>query len=274
MTKKFLISLYMLDLSSSVKISGLLPDSLNLDDILNRNKLADIAQTIYDTNPNLVAQLKTDASPVVVKWFGWRHPIHRLLSPTFPSRAQVSWTTAQALSNAGALTPKPIFVYTKRHKGIIHENIFITEGIHPHKTLRMLLKSDKKFAFFSKGSFGQTAITNLAISIARMHNAGIFHRDLTTGNFLVNNSGEVFIVDLNRAKIFHKLSPHHRLSDLAKINIKTNDESVKRLLEEHFFNIYKKETGIEFDWIAGYKEYQNVLLAGRRRKKQLRSLFR
>ncbi|MCH8067739.1 MAG: hypothetical protein IID16_00495 [Candidatus Marinimicrobia bacterium] len=267
-SKNFLISLYMLDLSSSVKISGLLPDSLNLDGILNRNKLADIAQTIYDTNPNLVAQLKTDTSPVVVKWFGWRHPIHRLLSPIFLSRAQVSWTTAQALLNASALTPKPIFVYTKRHKGIIHENIFITEAIHPHKTMRKFLKSDEKFTFF------QTAITNLAISIARMHNAGIFHRDLTTGNFLVNNSGEVFIVDLNRAKIFHKLSPHHRLSDLAKINIKTNDESVKRLLEELFFNIYKKETGIEFDWIAGYKEYQNVLLTGRRRKKQLRSLFR
>ena len=258
----------MLDLSTSNKAIGQLPSPLVLDDILNRELLSSMAEKIYDTEPNLVALLKTDKGPVVVKLFGWRHPLHYYLSPTFPSRAQASWETAQALINAGSRTPKPLFVYTRRVRGFIQENVYITQAIYPHQHLRSFLMSEGSIDIL------KTAIADLALSIARMHNTGIFHRDLTTGNFLVNKENKVFIVDLNRAQQLKKLSIHQRLTDLAKLYFKTREEALEEVLVYHFFEIYTDICGLNIDLITGYKEYRKSLLSHRELKKRLRRIVR
>lgn len=254
----------MFNFSTSVTTKGQLPKPLGIDDLLDRDTIVSRAEQIYDTNPNLLARLHSDQGPIVVKWFGWRHPVHYVLSPTFPSRSHASWTMAQSLKHAGARTPEPLFVYTRRQRGFIQENFFITQAIHPHTSLRLLLISGAPVALL------KTSIEDLAHSIARMHNRGIFHHDLTTGNFLVNKTGEVFIVDLNRARQLKTLSTRQRLKDLAKLNFKTRDTQLQRQLTHLFFDVYTENSRMRMKFLNGYFDYRKNLLKRKRIKKKLR----
>lgn len=201
--------------------------------------------------------------PVVIKWFGWRHPIHFYLSPLFPGRAWISWEMATALEKATTRTPRPLFVYSRRQKGFIHENFFITAGIHPHRKLRALLKSD------APAELMETAVTDLALSIARMHEGGIQHRDLTSGNFLVDDAGLVYLVDLNRARRLGHVSRRQRLTDLARISFAARDQKLHYQLARRFFQAYGAETDPVFNWEGGYWKYRKRRLRRRRLKKRL-----
>ena len=213
-----------------------------------------------------MAQLGTGKDTVVIKWFGWRSPIHYYLSPTFPGRAMTSWTIAQALLQVSARTPRPLFVYTRRHRGFIRENFFITANIVPHKTLRSFLTSD------AADTLKEAAVTDLALSIARMHGGGIFHRDLTTANFLVTANSEVYIVDLNRAHQLGRLSHRQRLFDLARLNFEATGPDREARLRRQFFQVYGRETAVTGDWETGYRRYRERLIGRRKWKARLRRL--
>ncbi|MFB0516524.1 MAG: lipopolysaccharide kinase InaA family protein [Candidatus Neomarinimicrobiota bacterium] len=225
-----------------------------------------MAQKIYDQDPNLVAQLDTHQGPVVIKWFGWRHKLHFYLSPLRPGRAWNSWQMARALEEAAARTPQPLFVYLRRCRGFIHENFYVTAAIHPHQKLRDFLQSN------APPQLMEQAVADLALSIARMHEGGIRHRDLTTGNCLVDDAGLVHLVDLNRARKRARPSRHQRLSDLARINFNARDQALTCRLAHRFFQVYSTETDPTIDWEGRYQKYRHRLLQRRGWKKRLRRL--
>lgn len=246
--------------------SGRLPDPLEPDDLLDRNKLEKRAVKIFDRRPNLVAEIESSIGPLVVKLFGWRSRIHYFLSPLMPSRAALSWRTACALQQAGARTPAPIAVLTDRCLGLIQANLFVCTAIRPHVTLRKFLKSGPEESVVVK------VFAGLALSLARMHNAGILHRDLTTGNFLVDPVGQVHIVDLNRARVLRRLTVRQRLNDLAKLNF-GHRYNENQALVTGFFTVYGSESAVAGDWEAGYRQARRKLQRYRRGKAALKRLF-
>lgn len=252
--------------ASSILVRGNLPEPLTLPDLSSRDSILSLAENVYKIRPNLVARLKAADGHVVIKWFGWRHPIHLPLSPTFASRAHASWTAAHALTDAGARTPEPLYAYTRRHGGFIRENFFISRAIHPHRRFRPLLRSDAPESLF------ETATDDLARSIARMHMSSVVHRDLTTANFLVDDNGHVFIVDLNRAKSGTEVTLRRRLADLAKVTFGSTDSNLTRHLRHLFFRVYEEECKTGLDLVYLYERYRNGLLFRRRLKKRLRRL--
>lgn len=237
-----------------------------MSDLSTRDSILSKAEQVYKTAPNLVARLDSNEGPIVIKWFGWRHPIHYLFSPTFASRADASWTMAHALMGARARTPEPLYVFSRRQGGFIRENFFITRAVYPHTRLRPLLLSDAPEALFN------TAIKDLARSIARMHEKAILHRDLTTANFLVNEAGEVFIVDLNRGRQMKKLTLYQRLTDLAKLTFRAADTGVTDRLSHIFFQVYEDEYKTGLDLVSLYRDYRRKFLGRRRLKRRLRRL--
>ncbi len=205
----------------------------------------------------------------MLKHFGWRSPIHFYLSPTFHGRAVTSWQIARRLQSLGARTPEPLYVYSRRNKGFIHENFFITSAIDPHQILRNFLldagiTADNKLA----------AIADLALSLARMHNGGIIHNDLTTANFLVDEREHVHIIDLNRAKVYRKPSMAMVKADLARLNFASTDDRLSEIVREKFFSVYGEEVGGGRNWVDAYVAARNKLIRVKARKAQLRSLIR
>lgn len=116
----------------------------------------------------------------------------------------------------------------------------------------------------------EKAISELALSIARMHNGGIFHRDLTSGNFLVDEEGQVYIIDLNRARHVAGMTASQRLKDLARISFTAKDDAQTAQLAGTFFQVYGTETSQEVEWEKGYWEYRQRRLKKRRQKLRLK----
>lgn len=151
--------------------------------------------------------------------------------------------------------------------GFVQDNFFISSAIHPHQRLRTLLRSEAAIEHIEK------AVSNLAVSIARMHDGGIMHRDLTSGNFLVDKEGRVYLTDLNRARHRDHLTDHQRLRDLARISFTMSDDTKTTRLAKTFFQAYGVESSKEANWEQGYWEYRQQRLKRRRLKLRFKRLL-
>jgi len=218
-------------------------------------------------SPNTVALCDSDEKSFVVKLFGWRSKFHFYFLPFIQSRAQVSYTTAHNLVNAGSRTPQPIFVMTKRWIGWIQLNVYISEAVDPHTTLRNALKSGIEEERIP------AILHDLGENLARMHNAGIFHRDLTSGNFLVDDQNRTYIIDLNRS-VQRQPTTKRRLKDLAKIYFGEFNLPETGQYIDIFFNSYSDTSGVDIFWQDRYKEYREKLIRYRSRRKKIKSIIR
>ncbi len=87
-----------------------------------------------------------------------------------------------------------------------------------------------------------------------MHNMGILHRDLSSGNILlVINNDEVkpYFIDIGRARILKKLTTRQRLMDLMRICFKLSWSDRQQLI--NFYNAHLgSEVASWWRWAVRY----------------------
>lgn len=168
---------------------------------------------ISESSPDRSAGL-----PVVLKRFGWRSPLHRIARPLTGSKAVRSFRIAMTLREAGVSTPRPLIAWDGTGGPSPSAGYFITEEIPEAVTLRHRLKSS------NVPENEMTALlTELARLVRGMHDAGVLHRDLTIGNFLVApkpiEGSRIFLIDLSRAIHPGNVPLPLRLMDLARMKL-------------------------------------------------------
>ncbi|MFQ6604380.1 MAG: lipopolysaccharide kinase InaA family protein [Fidelibacterota bacterium] len=245
---------------------GILPGDLNLSHLLDRQWLETKARTIYDCNPNLVCEIATPEDNYIVKWFGWRSSFHYHISPLIRSRAQVSWEMADHILQAGGSTPQPIYTCTRREKGFIRENIFITAKVNGSQSLRDWLKSAPGDDALNH------VLADLARNLAALHSHRIFHCDLTAGNILIDERGKTYLIDLNRGER-KRCTTVRCLADLAKIYFGDPARDTTGQIIRLFFREYAGRMSEPIDWEARYRMARQELEQRRLRKKQIRRLL-
>jgi hypothetical protein len=176
---------------------------------------------IYNQQPNLVCAVRPPAglevswSPLVLKRFGWRGKQHYLLSPLKRSKALKSYRTAYHLLAHGLLTPLPLGACEIRRRGFIKANVYATEAIANYITLR------EYCATLPDGPEGLEEVMRLAATyVRRMHDSGLWHRDLFLTNFLLTGTPgnrQLYLVDLNRARRVWYMTTWLRVLDLARM---------------------------------------------------------
>ena len=172
-------------------------------------------------------EIETTGHPleVVVKQFrnqGFKGRLERRLKG---SKARRSWRGAWALQAAGVPTAEPILlIESKRPDG---PSFFVARRIHDSLEARYYFRAleagseQQEYPNFD----AETIMRTLGRSIRRMHDAGIWHRDLSIGNVLFrpdkgeSGSLEVLFVDLNRAHQKRMLSTLDRTRDLCRLRI-------------------------------------------------------
>lgn len=172
----------------------------------------------YMVAPNLVADIKlASGDKLTVKSFGWRSKLHFFMSPFRGTKASRSFKVAMRLSKHGVLTPAPVCLLERRFLGFVVENIYITESIDNYITVREYLQKQPDGYRKSHG-----ILKELAQYVRKIHEAGIWHRDLHLTNFLMikNETAPAlfYLVDLNRARLFHKLPFFLRVFDVGKMD--------------------------------------------------------
>lgn len=235
-----------------------------LEKFLDKQWLLDNAEHVHKNQVNVVAKLNESLPGApenyVIKNFGWRNTISKILSPVMRSRAKKSWDAARWLLEHGVPTPKPIAVHTKRRFGFIRENFYLCESLDEFRSARNIIKDSE-----TPDSEKDVLIQIMAQMVQTIHHHNFVHGDLTLANFMVVDMtpGEVYLIDLNRGVHFVYLTNMRRIRDIAKMDLCTCSmmEKHENCLRDKFLHYYSD------NYDRDLKLLQKALMNKKRRKR-------
>jgi tRNA A-37 threonylcarbamoyl transferase component Bud32 len=134
---------------------------------------------------------------------GWAEYIKYIV---LPSKGQKEFLTASKLETKNLNIPKPLGWLERVRKGLVRESYYLSEAIGAGVPFIEEVAKSKQ----------HRSIIELAMTVRKFQNAGLFHRDLHGGNFLWETDS-LFLTDLHRAKIVKSLSLNQRLWNLAHL---------------------------------------------------------
>jgi len=155
---------------------------------------------------------------------GWLESLKYVLLPT---KARKEWFVAHQLQKKNLNIPKPLGWMERIHRGFVQESYYLSEAIGSGVSL---IEDSAKLG-------DRFSLIELAKAVKKIHNAGLFHRDLHAGNFLWDGES-LFLTDLHSAKIVGYLSLHRRLWNLAHLFHSLRsfwaEKDFVRFLQEYF----------------------------------------
>lgn len=175
-----------------------LVDAAGTEDILHRGR-------------NLLVRCASPAGTVVAKRFGlawWQRLVYAVRS----TKARRSFDNARLLDAHGFATPRPLAVVERRLAGLPVEAWYVCEWIPGADLVRAYIRNRRTDVEPMRG---------LGAELARLHEAGLLHRDLTPGNVLIVRDGGGWrypLVDLNRLAR-RRPSPAAGIANLAQLEL-------------------------------------------------------
>jgi len=165
---------------------------------------------------------------------GWLESLKYVLLPT---KARKEWFVAYQLQKRNLNIPQPFGWMEKVCWGFVKESYYLSEAIGSGVSL----VEDPSIL---RESLWMDELTKM---VRKIHNTGLFHKDLHAGNFLWDGQS-LFITDLHRAKIVRTLSLNQRLWNLSQLfhSLRTiwEDSDRLRFIEKYFegnhFDLQKK----------------------------------
>ena len=151
---------------------------------------------------------------IVVKSFGSRG-LTKLKSLVQPSKAAKAWRGARALVAAGFRTAPPIAYLERRTGGFVSESFFVAGRLAGPLEIRGLLRELPREKL-------EPLLAALAGELARVHAAGLLHRDLSDGNILVESDGPAFrffFLDTNRIRVRRRIGASARARNLVRLGV-------------------------------------------------------
>jgi len=173
-----------------------------------RSSLEDYEKVLKTEKPSLVVQknlaIGRKRLSVVVKYDARQAGLRDLLRSLRSSRAARNFRTAARLIRDGIPAAAPVAAVYKRKYFSVIESIYITEYIEGscnlYHFLRGQLPQDKMEQYALKKQLAE----QIAGILARLHRAGLWHRDAKAGNFIVsrdsNGRCSVKLVDMDGIK--------------------------------------------------------------------------
>ncbi len=159
---------------------------------------------------------------LVVKCFRPGPWYKRFLQRWKPSRGRAAWNAAHELLRRGLLTPNPIAFLEPRDLRARTTSYYICERFDASGSVRQAFEAFAGGASVACGLEGNTFYQALAAFLLRMHDRGVYFRDLSAGNVLFRvlpgDAPFFALVDTARARFFdHPLPLRLRLADLQRI---------------------------------------------------------
>lgn len=171
---------------------------------------AEHGEVIYKRR-NELRILPFQGGEYVVKQFDVPNLLNRLVYGFLrKSKAQRSCEYAQILIDKGIDSPRPVAWQTERNGLLMGRSYYVSEKSCCPYTYADLIGSDKiddTEALDNPAHLVKTEghyLRLIAQTVARLHEAGMVHQDLSRGNILFGDGDRVELIDLNRLR-FHKV---------------------------------------------------------------------
>lgn len=134
------------------------------------------------------------------------------------SKAQRSYEYAQLLLSKGIGTPRPVAWQTERNGLLMGRSYYVSERSRCPYTYADLIgldKLDRLERLDNLVKLEDHYLRLIARTVARLHDAGMVHQDLSRGNILFGDGDRVEIIDLNRIR-FRKVGMEEGCRNLAQ----------------------------------------------------------
>jgi tRNA A-37 threonylcarbamoyl transferase component Bud32 len=134
---------------------------------------------------------------------GWMEGLKYLF---LPSKAQKEYLIASQLKKRGLNIPQPLGWMERVRKGLVRESFYLSEAIGAGGSFIEEVAKSKE----------PHSIIELAKTVKKFQDSGLFHQDLHGGNFLWGGDS-LFLTDLHRAQVIKRLSLNQRLWNLSHL---------------------------------------------------------
>lgn len=168
-------------------------------------------------------ELENGTQAVMVKQQSYRALWRRIWHCFYPSPLHHAWGAARALDVRGIPNPKALALMVQYQHGLPVTAILITERIVGARTLlEELIDHYSQQEFKDRGNIDKR-IASIAKLTRRLHDAGIYHRDFSLKNILVNRNdsgGYSFkVIDLDSIVIRRRLTNRWRRKNLVQLGL-------------------------------------------------------
>ena len=191
-------------------------------------------------------ELEHGAQPVVVKQQSYRALWRRIWIRVYPGLLHRAWGAARALDVRGIPNPKALALMIHYCHGLPAEAILITERIVGARTLHEhLLDHYSPSELKNRGDIARR-IPSLAKLVRRLHDASIYHRDLSLKNILVSqndSAGTSFhLIHLESIVMARRLTERWRRKNLVQLSLLPKGQITARDCL-HFLRAYDRGEG-------------------------------
>ena len=169
-----------------------------------------------------------------------RMPFHkRILDRAKPVKALRAWSGACELLRIGVDTAYPVAYFTNENDASRTRNFYVCEYVPTDLSIREVFSAFNAGAIDFHGVAADAVYDGLARFVVRMHNGGVFFRDMSAGNILVSidesRAIRYSLIDTGRIRMYANGVPlRQRLSDLARICNKLNLVGRRKFLDAYF----------------------------------------
>jgi hypothetical protein len=169
---------------------------------------------------------------VVVKVFREPNARQRLSRRLKGSKAQRSFDASMALLAAGVPVPRPVAALESTDGA--GASFFLYEPLESVTEARYFWRArnaGRERELFPEID-GGLLLERLAATLRRMHDADLWHRDVSAGNVLLagdwsgrgGSSGDLYLIDLARTRIAKALTSSERMRDLARLPLHRSED--------------------------------------------------
>lgn len=145
---------------------------------------------LKEGNSATVAKVMTDEGEWVIKRYNQKSLLHALKKNLKSSRALVSWRNAHRLAGSGITTPQALVLMENR-VGLWKRTCYYVSRWCDASDL------DQVFETFDEPKQNTAAARGLVKLLRQFHQLGIYHGDCKATNFLVTDTAEPVVIDLD-----------------------------------------------------------------------------
>ncbi len=222
-------------------------------------------------------ELDSQTLPVVVKQFrnhSWQARAKRRIRG---SKAMLSFRMARRLGECGIATPEPLLVVDSEEiSGASYYLCRCLEGaLEARYPIRAINAGTVEEDFPQLDP--ERLLYRMGGLVRRLHDNGIWHRDMTSGNVLIAPKTEhetpasdydLYLVDLNRARDVGRLSSHQKAVELGRMPIERAAD------QETYLRGYCEPESVTALFRQRYRFHHGVFLARNRSKQGVRGTLR
>jgi len=177
------------------------------------------AERIFRDTRNKVWNIESDLGMLTVK-LNRARGLKKLSYRFLESKGKRHWNNAIHMLRRGIDTPMPVAYFERHQSAGIENNYYVTQFLEGAFSARDVFTSINNGEPDINGLSHDALLKVIAEFVCDMHNAGILHRDLSSGNLLLRKEGDVvkpYLIDIGRARILKNLKTRKRLIDVMRI---------------------------------------------------------